>query len=187
MIKTAPPVQVPDSIRVPLDSLHADAEYLLARLLAGTLTREQVVGVIRDRIDAAQLEIDGLRTRVQELGAMLRENRSRRIVELEAQLEAVGAGGVQALSQKKATLASVGKAQAAINSGADSVLEDAARLKEAVDLLEELAEHDNYSTEYDGRMLSICPECGEQDGEHRAACAFVRAKAFLAARKQGGA
>ena len=66
---------------------------------------------------------------------------------------------------------------------ADSVLEDAARLKEAVGLLEELAEHDNYSTEYDGRMLSICPECGEQDGEHRAACAFVRAKAFLAARK----
>ena len=64
----------------------------------------------------------------------------------------------------------------------DSV-QDAARLKEAVGLLEELAEHDNYSTEYDGRMLSICPECGEQDGEHRAACAFVRAKAFLAARK----
>ncbi|OYD50668.1 hypothetical protein [Acidovorax kalamii] len=69
---------------------------------------------------------------------------------------------------------------------ADSVLEDAARLKEAVGLLEELAEHDNYSTEYDGRMLYICPECGEQDGEHRANCAFVRAKAFLAARKQGG-
>ncbi len=68
---------------------------------------------------------------------------------------------------------------------ADSVLEDAARLKEAVGLLEELAEHDNYSTEYDGRMFSICPECGEQDGEHRPNCAFVRAKAFLAARKQG--
>lgn len=39
-----------------------------------------------------------LEDRVQELGAMARENRSRRIVELEAQLEAVGAGGVQALS-----------------------------------------------------------------------------------------
>lgn len=67
LANAAPPVQVPDSIRVPLDSLHADAEYLLARLLAGTLTREQVVGVIRDRIDAARLEIDGLHARVQEL------------------------------------------------------------------------------------------------------------------------
>ena len=68
---------------------------------------------------------------------------------------------------------------------ADSVLEDAARLKEAVGLLEELAEHDSYSTEYDGRMISLCPECGEQEGEHRPKCAFVRAKTFLAARKQG--
>jgi len=67
LANAAPPVQVPNSIRVPLDSLHADAEYLLARLLAGTLTREQVVGVIRDRIDAARLEIDGLHARVQEL------------------------------------------------------------------------------------------------------------------------
>lgn len=39
-----------------------------------------------------------LAARVQELGAMARENRSRRIVELEAQLKAAGAGGVQALS-----------------------------------------------------------------------------------------
>lgn len=85
LANAAPPVQVPDSIRVPLDSLHADAEYLLARLLAGTLTREQVVGVIRDRIDAARLEIDGLHARVQELGAMLRENRSKRIVALETE------------------------------------------------------------------------------------------------------
>jgi hypothetical protein len=63
LANAAPPVQVPNSIRVPLDSLHADAEYLLARLLAGTLTREQVVGVIRDRIDAARLEIEALRAR----------------------------------------------------------------------------------------------------------------------------
>ena len=65
---------------------------------------------------------------------------------------------------------------------ADSVQEDAARLKVAVDLLEELAEHDSYSTEYDGRMVPICPECGEQEGEHRPSCAFVRAKAYLVAR-----
>ena len=68
MTNTTPPVQVPDSIRVPLDSLHADAEYLLARLLAGTLTREQVVGVIRDRIDAAQLEIESLKARLEPAG-----------------------------------------------------------------------------------------------------------------------
>lgn len=46
-----------------------------------------IVEMLRARI--AELE-----ARVQELGAMARENRSRRIVELEAQLEAVGAGGV---------------------------------------------------------------------------------------------
>ena len=65
---------------------------------------------------------------------------------------------------------------------ADSVQEDADRLKEVVGLLEELAEHDNYHAEYDGRMIAICPECGEQEGEHRPSCAFVRAKAYLAAR-----
>lgn len=47
--------------------------------------------------DAARLEIDSLQAGVQELGAMLRENRSKRIVELEAQLEAIGAGGVEPL------------------------------------------------------------------------------------------
>lgn len=47
--------------------------------------------------DAARMEIEGLRDRVQELGAMLRGNCNRRIVELEAQLEAIGAGGVEPL------------------------------------------------------------------------------------------
>lgn len=65
---------------------------------------------------------------------------------------------------------------------ADSVQEDADRLKEVVGLLEELAEHDNYHAEYDGRMITICPECSEQEGEHSPSCAFVRAKAYLAAR-----
>ena len=51
--------------------------------------------------DAARMEIDGLRDRVQELGAMLRENRSKRIVELEAQLEAIGAGGVEPLRRRE--------------------------------------------------------------------------------------
>ncbi len=67
---------------------------------------------------------------------------------------------------------------------ADSELEDAERLKEAAGLLEELAEHGSYSIEYDGRMIPICPECGEQEGDHRPDCAFARAKAFLAARKR---
>lgn len=49
--------------------------------------------------DAARMEIEGLRDRVQELGAMPRENCNRRIVELEAQLEAIGAGGVEPLHQ----------------------------------------------------------------------------------------
>ena len=51
--------------------------------------------------DAARMEIEGLRDRVQELGAMLRENRSKRIVELEAQLEAIGAGGVEPLRRRE--------------------------------------------------------------------------------------
>ena len=66
-----------------------------------------------------------------------------------------------------------------------SVLEDAERLKEAAGLLEELAEHGSYSIEYDGQLIPICPECGEQEGDHRPDCAFARAKAFLAARKRG--
>ena len=51
--------------------------------------------------DAARMEIDGFRDRVQELGAMLRGNCNRRIVELEAQLEAIGAGGVEPLRPRK--------------------------------------------------------------------------------------
>lgn len=51
--------------------------------------------------DAARMEIEGLRDRVQELGAMLRENRCKRIVELEAQLEAIGAGGVEPLRRRE--------------------------------------------------------------------------------------
>lgn len=45
---------LPDAVRVPLDSLHADAEYLCARLLDKSLTREEVVTAIRFRIDAAK-------------------------------------------------------------------------------------------------------------------------------------
>ncbi len=56
------------------------------------------VGTAAAELHRQHARITELESRVQELGAMARENRSRRIVELEAQLEAVGAGGVQALS-----------------------------------------------------------------------------------------
>ena len=52
---TTPHGQVPEALRVPLDSLHADAGYLCGRLLNGSLTQEQVVESIRRRIDAAKL------------------------------------------------------------------------------------------------------------------------------------
>lgn len=47
--------ELPEALRVPLDSLHADAGYLCGRLLNGSLTQEQVVESIRRRIDAAKL------------------------------------------------------------------------------------------------------------------------------------
>lgn len=43
-----------DAVRVPLDSLHADAEYLCARLLDKSLTRDEVVAAIRARVDAVK-------------------------------------------------------------------------------------------------------------------------------------
>ena len=46
---------LPEALRVPLDSLHADAGYLCGRLLNGSLTQEQVVESIHRRIDAAKL------------------------------------------------------------------------------------------------------------------------------------
>ena len=71
-----------------------DAAAELRRLHAENVTLQQ-------GYDAARLEIDSLQARVQELGAMLRENRSKRIVELEAQLEAIGAGGVEPLRRRE--------------------------------------------------------------------------------------
>lgn len=45
---------IADAVRVPLDSLHADASYLIGRLQRGTMTASRVVEVIRERIDAAK-------------------------------------------------------------------------------------------------------------------------------------
>ncbi|QHJ00082.1 hypothetical protein GT347_20120 [Xylophilus rhododendri] len=46
--------------------------------------------------------------------------------------------------------------------------------------LRDLATYDGYDTEYDGRMLQICPSCGKQDGEHASTCQFVAARAVIA-------
>ncbi|MDX3986886.1 MAG: hypothetical protein QHC88_16685 [Achromobacter sp.] len=46
--------ELPDAVRVPLDSLHADAGYLVGRVLDHSLSRDEVVAVIRSRIDAAK-------------------------------------------------------------------------------------------------------------------------------------
>ena len=49
---------------------------------------------------AATVENEDLRARVQELGELARNNSSRRVMELEAQLEAIGAGGVEPLRRR---------------------------------------------------------------------------------------
>lgn len=84
-----------DSIPSMNDIAKAEAE--LRRQHAENTTLQQ-------GYDAARLEIDSLQARVQELGAMLRENRSKRIAELEAQLDAIGAGGVEPLRKCQAKL-----------------------------------------------------------------------------------
>ena len=42
-----------DAVRVPLDSLHADAAYLIGRLREGSMPYARVIEIIRERIDAA--------------------------------------------------------------------------------------------------------------------------------------
>lgn len=47
--------------------------------------------------------------------------------------------------------------------------------------LKDLVCYDSYSTEYDGRMYDICPSCGGQDGDHKAHCEFLFARAAIRA------
>ena len=56
---------------------------------------------LRAGYDAARLEIASLRERVQMLGQLARDVNSRRVIELEAQLAAVGAGGVEPLRKRE--------------------------------------------------------------------------------------
>ena len=46
-----------DAVRVPLDSLHADAAYLIGRLRDGSMPYARVIEIIRERIDAAKAAI----------------------------------------------------------------------------------------------------------------------------------
>lgn len=46
-----------DAVRVPLDSLHADAAYLIGRLRDGSMPHARVIEIIRERIDAAKAAI----------------------------------------------------------------------------------------------------------------------------------
>lgn len=45
--------------------------------------------------------------------------------------------------------------------------------------LQSLVGYDSYQSEYDGQMLTLCPACGEQDGNHSKTCNFVAARAAL--------
>lgn len=47
-------VELPDDIRVPLDSVFADAGYLIGRLLLGTMSAAQVIRAIQDKIEVAK-------------------------------------------------------------------------------------------------------------------------------------
>lgn len=81
-----------------------------ARMLPRNLLQSKVEALIdlhteneqlRAGYDAARLEIESLRERVQQLGQLARDVNSRRVVELEAQLEAIGAGGVEPLRKRE--------------------------------------------------------------------------------------
>lgn len=51
--------ELPDDIRVPLDSLHADALYLTSRVAQSTMSAVRLSQVIRERIDAAKAALAG--------------------------------------------------------------------------------------------------------------------------------
>ncbi len=68
---------------------------------AAELRRQHAeIETLRAGYSAARLEIESLQARVQELGKAARDVNSRRVQELEAQLAAVGAGGVEPLRKR---------------------------------------------------------------------------------------
>ncbi len=99
--------QVMDEAAAELRRQHADLAH--AARYAEQLGRE---------LSKAGAEIADLSARVQELGQMARDVNSRRVVELEAQLASIGAGGVSALMGA----VNAGSAPAAPPSDADAIL-----------------------------------------------------------------
>lgn len=122
MTQQPQPPQQPTLIKLASEyreTMPADVLHLWAGEVVGELRRLHAENAtLRSGYDASRLEIESLRARVQELGEMLRENRSKRIVALEAenlgllhalaaeqdantdlrqQLESIGAGGVEPL------------------------------------------------------------------------------------------
>ena len=68
---------------------------------AAELRRQHAeIETLRAGYSAARLEIESLKERVQQLGQLARDVNSRRVTELEAQLAAVGAGGVEPLRKR---------------------------------------------------------------------------------------
>jgi hypothetical protein len=58
---------------------------------------------------------------------------------------------------------------------------------ELIKALEALVDYDSHDTEYDGRMIRICPSCGGQDGIHHQECDFETARSVIASIKATGA
>ena len=48
---TAPATTLPDSVRIPLNSLQADLEYLIGRVIADSSCGPMIVKSMRDRLD----------------------------------------------------------------------------------------------------------------------------------------
>ena len=71
-----------------------------AELFERAAARIAELEALRTGYDASRLEIASLQERVQQLGKLARDVNSRRVVELESQLEAIGAGGVEPLRKR---------------------------------------------------------------------------------------
>ena len=92
----------PEALRLAytLDLLAMDMK--TPRMAAAELRRQHAENEsLRTGYDAARLEIESLKERVQELGKAARDVNSRRVQELEAQLEAIGAGDVEPLRKRE--------------------------------------------------------------------------------------
>lgn len=95
----------PDAIRIAewLEGIRGNTwpSYIPQDAAAELRRQHAEIETLRASYDAALDEIASLQARVQELGKAARDVNSRRVQELEAQLEAVGAGGVELLRKRE--------------------------------------------------------------------------------------